>query len=48
MISEVIKKRLEQNSIRYFANDNISNYIDSDEMRLLVNEVAEKFEGVLE
>jgi len=47
MISEVIKKRLEQNSIRYFANDNISNYIDSDEMRLLVNEVAEKFEGVL-
>lgn len=48
MISEVIKKRLEQQSIRYFANDNISEYIDSEEMRLLVDEVAEKFEAVLD
>lgn len=48
MISEVIKKRLEQQSIRYFANDNISEYIDSDEMRLLVDEVAAKFEAVLD
>lgn len=48
MISEVIKKRLEQNFVRYFANDNISDYIDSDEMRLLVDEVAAKFEAVLD
>lgn len=48
MISEVIKKRLEQSGIRYYANDNISDYVECDELRLLVDEVAEKFEAVLQ
>jgi len=48
MISDIIKARLDNENIRYFANDNISSYINPEEHDLLIDEVAEKFESVLD
>jgi len=47
-ISQIIKNRLVDNKVRYFANDNISEYLSDEERELLVNEVQEKFEAVLD
>ena len=47
MISDIIKARLDADDVRYFANDNISSYINPEEHDLLIDEVAEKFESVL-
>ena len=47
-ISEVIRARIKASGKRFFANDNISEFIfSSAEMDQLVNEVQEKMEGVL-
>ena len=47
-MSEVIRERIKNGKARFFANDNISSYIhDENEVDRLVDEVAEKFEGVL-
>lgn len=46
-ISEVIKERILDANHRFFANDNISKFLDDDARRLLIDEVADKFEGVL-
>ena len=44
-ISDVIRKRINKNNTRYFANDNISEFIESeDEIEDLIDEVAEKFQ----
>ena len=48
MISDIIKARLDTDNVRYFANDNISSYINLEEHDLLIDEVAEKFETVLD
>jgi GTP cyclohydrolase I len=45
--SEEIKERLVNANHRFFANDNISQFMDDGDRRLLIDEVAEKFEGVL-
>jgi GTP cyclohydrolase I len=47
-ISEVIKTRLLESGTKFFSNDNISEHIKPGEIDLLVDEVAEKFKGVLE
>ena len=47
MISEVIKARLKNASKRFFASDNISQFIYPDEKQHLIDEITEKFEGVL-
>jgi len=47
-ISEVIKARLKDAGVRYFANDNISKYILEDERAMLVDELTGKFEHVLQ
>ena len=47
-ISEKIKQRLEQANARYWAGDNISQYIKDGEREELVNELTEKFESVLD
>lgn len=47
-ISEVIRKRLETNKTRYFASDNISDYIQPEEYPLLIDELTEKFDSVLD
>lgn len=47
-ISEYIKIRLQEKGKRFYANDNISEYISEEEKGLLIEEVAKKFEGVLD
>ena len=47
-ISDKIKQRLEVDSKRYFASDNISKYIHAGETAELIEEVEEKFEAVLQ
>jgi len=47
-ISEVIRKRINEANARFHANDNIAEFIESeDEIDALVDEVAEQFKGVL-
>lgn len=48
MVSEVIKARLENAGKRFFASDNISQFIYPDERPKLIEELTEKFEGVLD
>jgi GTP cyclohydrolase IA len=47
-VSERIKQRLTNSGARFFANDNISDFITPTERDLLVNEVQTKFESVLQ
>ena len=47
-ISEKIKKRLEAASKRYWANDNISEFIENDEKEKLIDEAVDAFEQVLD
>lgn len=47
MVSEVIKARLKNADKRFFASDNISQFIYPDEKPKLIEELTEKFEGVL-
>ena len=46
-VSEKIRKKLKDANHRFFANDNISQYLDDDSRALLIDEVSDKFEGVL-
>lgn len=45
---EKIINRLKEHGIRYHANDNINFVIDSNEKEILIDELTEKFEGVLD
>lgn len=47
-ISETIRHRLEKAGRRYFANDNISEFVSEGEREQLLDEVAGKMQGVLE
>ena len=47
-ISEVIRDRIQSKNARYWAGDNISKYISDKERKQLVEELTEKFEGVLD
>jgi len=46
--SEKIKQRLEQNGARYWAGDNIADYIEDGERDELIAELTESFENVLD
>ena len=47
-ISDIIRKRIENHKgARFFANDNISQYIEKGEAELLLKEVEEKVESLL-
>lgn len=48
MISKKIKKRLEDAGRRYWAGDNISEFIYDNEKLELIDEVTDKFQGVLD
>jgi GTP cyclohydrolase I len=48
MISKTIKDRLEQANVRYWAGDNISAHIQEGELDQLVDELTDKFSGVLD
>ena len=45
--SQKIRSRIEQNGGRYWAGDNISQYIEEGERDELINELTIKFDGVL-
>lgn len=47
-LSQVIRKRLTDADKRFWAGDNISEYISDEEKDMLVDELTEKFEGVLD
>lgn len=47
-ISKVIKQRLIEANVPFFANDNIAAYLQTNELKLLQDEVQEKFQQVLE
>ena len=47
-VSTRIRQRLEKAGQRYYANDNISGFIEAGEHEQLINEVAGKMETVLE
>jgi GTP cyclohydrolase I len=47
-ISQVIRENLENNGVRYFACDNISDYVSPSDRVALVEELEEKFQGVLD
>lgn len=46
-ISETIRQRILEAGARFHSNDNISEFINEDEMELLVDEVACQMQGVL-
>lgn len=46
--SELIKQRIEEAGGRYWAGDNISEYIEEGEKQLLIDELSETFNGVLD
>ena len=47
-ISETIKKRIHEAGARYYAANNISEFIREDEKQKLIDEVTEKFNAVLD
>ena len=47
-LSQVIRRRLKDADKRYWAGDNISEFISEQEKDQLVDELTEKFEGVLD
>lgn len=47
-ISKTIKDRIKSAGARFHSNDNIADFINDEEIELLVDEVADKFQGVLE
>jgi len=47
-VSEEIRSNLKRNNKRYWAGDNISEYVSDKDKELLVDELTEKFEGVLD
>ena len=46
--SQTIRNRIIQNNGRFWASDNISEYINDGDLESLVRELTEKFEGVLD
>jgi GTP cyclohydrolase I len=46
--SEIIKARLEEAGIRYWAGDNIASVLEENDKSDLIDELTDKFEGVLD
>ena len=46
-ISDIVKDRLDKAGQRYWANDNISEYISDDEKWELIDELEDKFRAAL-
>ena len=47
-VSEIIRTNLKQDNKRFWAGDNISDYLTDESKALLVDELTVKFEGVLD
>jgi GTP cyclohydrolase I len=48
MVSEIIRQKLQEDGKRFWAGDNISEYIGEEDKSELIDELTEKFEGVLD
>ena len=48
LLSEVIRERLVSDNKRFWAGDNISEYVSETDLKMLVDELTIKFEGVLD
>ena len=46
--SDEIRERIEAAGARYWAGDNISEYLNDGDKKRLIDELTEKFEGVLD
>ena len=46
-LSDAIRERMKKDNHRFFACDNISNYLPEDAKPELINELTERFQGVL-
>ena len=46
--NDKIRQRLEENNVRYWANDNIADYIEDGEKQQLIEEAVPAFENVLQ
>lgn len=46
--SDKIRSKLKANNVKFFCNDNISEYLEPIDIDGLINEVTEKMQGVLE
>lgn len=47
-VSEKIRQRLIENNVSFNASDNIAEYVNDDEKKMLIEELTEKFEDVLD
>jgi GTP cyclohydrolase I len=47
-LGDSIRRRMQEDGKRFWAGDNISEYINEDDKRVLINEATEAFETVLE
>jgi GTP cyclohydrolase I len=47
-VSDEIRNHLKRDNKRYWAGDNISEYVTDQDKELLIDELTEKFEGVLD
>ena len=47
-IKDKIKQRLQENKVRYWANDNIADYIEEGEKQQLIDEAVPAFENMLQ
>jgi GTP cyclohydrolase I len=47
-VSDKIRNRLKSDNKKFFCNDNISEYMEPTDINDLINEVAEKMQGVLD
>ena len=47
-IKDKIQQRLEENNVRYWANDNIADYIEEGEKQQLIDEAVPAFENMLQ
>lgn len=47
-ISDIIKQRLQEDDVRYWAGDNISQALEPGDKELLIEELTEKFRAVLD
>ena len=48
LLSDQIREQLDQKGIRYWSNDNISEVLNDEDREGLIDELTEKFEGVLD
>ena len=47
-LNEVIREQMTREGKRFWAGDNIAEYVDDDEKKILIEEATEAFEGVLD